>query len=249
MTALLYISYGMAKSGSTLGFRLVSAVLEEAGAPQEDIDLREAIPGAHARFVEVIRPRELAALKAYAKTRAKGPVVVKTHGGLWRCVEDGLREGWIIGHAIARDPRDIMLSMLDAAREKRAWGKGARPITDIEDALPVVRGQADKFAKWATAPGILPLAYEPLAFDTAGAAARIAAQLGVKVDAERCARIAKDAATNFNRGEPRRHEREMSPELTARIGDVFSGFIAHWCAPEFEAPRKKRGLLSRIARR
>ena len=89
MTPLIYVSYGMAKSGSTLAFRLVSAVLERAGHGQEDVDLRPLVPGADRRFVEVIRPRELAALRALAEARGR-IVAVKTHSGLWDCVLRGL---------------------------------------------------------------------------------------------------------------------------------------------------------------
>ena len=64
---LLYISYGMAKSGSTLGYQLVRTVLEQAGIAQSYIELPEVIRDAGLNFVEVIRPRELTALRDYAE--------------------------------------------------------------------------------------------------------------------------------------------------------------------------------------
>ncbi len=245
MRPLLYISYGMAKSGSTLGFALVSAVLEEAGIPQADLDLRDESISDQARFVEVIRPAELKALRGIAEMRAAAPIAIKTHCGLWDCVAKGLDEGWIMGHAICRDPRDIALSMMDASRDNRAWGRrDGQPLRHIEDALDYVRAHAEKFQKWAAHPAILPLSYEPLAFDTETAAARIAEQLGLEVDAKRVAKIARAGDTNLNKGLFRRHERELSAAVNDRVQREFAAFIDTWCAPEFTAP--KRGLLGRI---
>lgn len=245
MRPLLYISYGMAKSGSTLGFKLACAVLEEAGVPQSDLDLRTEMGGDHARFVEVIRPRELGILRRIAEARPRAPIVVKTHGGLWKCVEKGLAEGWIVGHAIARDPRDMALSMLDAAHDGRAWGaRDGRPHDSADDTLQTIRSQVEKFLRWAQTPGVLPLAYEPLAFATEDAAAAVAGQLGLEIDTAQAARAAKRQETNFNAGRSHRFETEMSAETSARIHAEFAEFIRDWCAPDFIAP--KRSLLTRL---
>ncbi len=249
MTPLIYVSYGMAKSGSTLAFRLVSAVLEQAGLGQEDVDLRPLIQGADRRFVEVIRPRELAALREIAEARGR-IVAVKTHSGLWDCVLRGLEEGWIAAHAVARDPRDVALSMMDAARQGRGWGGRTRPYGGIEETAPVIRAQVEKFQKWAAAPNVLPLAYEPIAFGAAGEAARIAAQLGLTVDAEAAAKAALAAGTNLNVGRPRRHRQEMAPVLSEAFAAEFGEFIRRWCAPDFAPPAPpRRGLLPRLGLR
>lgn len=239
---LIYISYGMAKSGSTLAFQLVNAILEEAGVAQEGLDYG---PTADGRFIGVIRPQELKRLAAIAADRDATPIAVKTHSGLWNCVTRGLDEGWVIGHAVCRDPRDIALSMMDASREQRAWGKrDGQPLRHVEDALDYVRAHAEKFEKWASHPGVLHLPYEPLAFDTETTAAAIAAQLGVEVDLRRCVKVAKASFTQLNKGRSRRYETELSAEVSRRIADEFAGFIERWCAPDFVAP--KRGLLARI---
>lgn len=225
MKPLIYISYGMAKSGSTLAYRLARAV---AGVDGPD------------DYAQVIRPKELAALRARAETTG-APVLVKTHGGLWNCVAEGLAEGWIIGHATCRDPRDITLSMLDAGARGDDWGRAT-----VDAALETIRAHVEKFERWATAPGMVALAYEPLAFDTADAAKTIARQLGRRATA-RVATTAADVAhaggTNRNKALPRRHEAEMDPLIAARIGTEFAGFIERWCAPGFAAP--KRGGLRR----
>lgn len=247
MTApLLYISYGMAKSGSTLAFELVTAILEEAGVAQADVDLSGAEGIDRPRFVSVIRPGELDHVAEMAKSRPRTPIAVKTHGGLWRCVAEGLDQGWIVGHAVCRDPRDIALSMMDASRNNEPWGrKNGQPLRHVEDALDYARGHAKKFQDWARHPAILPLSYERVAFDTEAVAGEIATQLGIETDVKRVARMAKAARTNFNVAKPRRHETEMSPAMSARIREEFGDFIDKWCDPGFEAP--KRSLLERLS--
>lgn len=242
---LIYISFGMAKSGSTLAFQLVSAILEEAGVPQYDLDLSEGEGIDQPRFVDVIRPTELAHIVSVAKARPQGPVVLKTHSGLWNCVAEGLDNGWIIGHATCRDPRDIALSMMDASRDNRPWGKrNGQPLRHVEDALDYVRGHSAKFQDWARHPSIMPISYERLAFDTEAVAADLAKQLGVDADFKRVAKIAKASATNFNKGRSRRHESELSAPVNDKIREEFADFIDQWCEPNYTPP--KRGLLSRL---
>ena len=245
---LLYISYGMPKSGSTLAYQLARAVAEASGAPQVQAPLN-AIRDSSANFVEVIRPKELDALLEYAETRAPGtPVVIKTHSGLWKCVEEAMEEGLVIGHAICRDPRDIALSMMDASRDGRAWGRRhGEPIRHIEDALEAVRGNAVKFEKWAAHPAIIPFAYPRVAFGSEEVIARIAGQLGVEVDAKRLAVLAKKGGTNFNKGVHRRHEKELSQPVAERIAAEFANFIETYCDDDFAPP--KRGLLNRLGLR
>ncbi|MEM8753053.1 MAG: sulfotransferase domain-containing protein [Pseudomonadota bacterium] len=216
MKPQIYICYGMAKSGSTLAYRLASAVAEAAGAPQGPAGLG----GGDGRYAAVIRPRELEALFAAERPR---PVVVKTHGGLWRKTAEALAAGRATALATCRDPRDAVLSMLDAGARGDDWGR-----SDVEAALKTVRAQVEKFEAWARAPNALVLPYERTAADPAGAAARIAEQIGAKVDAEACAKAALSAGTLLNRGRAHRHAAEMDPALAARIRDEFGAFIARW---------------------
>ena len=90
---LLYISYGMAKSGSTLAYQVLRQVLEEAGAPQPPLPLPSVITAGGLNFVEVIRPAELKELRGHAERADSLPIAIKTHCGLRNCVAEGLDEG------------------------------------------------------------------------------------------------------------------------------------------------------------
>ena len=242
---LIYISFGMAKAGSALAFNLVSAILEEAGVAQDDLDLRDGDQIDQPRYVNVIRPQELQHIYKVARARPKGPIVVKTHSGLWAKVAEAMDEGHVIGHAICRDPRDVALAMMDASRANKPWGKrDGQPLRHVEDALDYIRGHAGKFEDWARHPAILPLSYERAVFDTESVAAELARQLGVETDVKRVAKMAKAATVGFSAGKPRRHETELGPEVSAKIREEFAHFIDTWCDPAFEPP--KRGWLSRL---
>lgn len=225
---LVYITYGMPKSGSTLAFNLTRAVLEDAGVTQTPV---EAVAPGVFNFVEVIRPVELSALYDAARKAPKRPVAVKTHSGLWGCVERALAEGRVMAQANCRDPREIALSMIDAGRENRAWGKrNGEVIATPRDALPAVQAHVGKFAKWAAQPGVLTLNYDLVAFDTERAAGRIAAHLGLDVDVAACARAALAHGNLRNKAIRARWRDEMSARDAALYAETFADFIARHVA-------------------
>lgn len=242
---LIYICYGMPKSGSTLAFNLTRAVLEDAGITQGPLDAPEAVKPGVMNYIDVIRPNELAALCDAADTLDETPIAIKTHGGLWGCVERALTAGWARGQAVCRDPREVALSMLDAAREDRTWGKrNGIPMLTLQDALPAVRAHIDKFDTWAAHPNVMTLTYDELAFDTVIAASKIAAHLDVTVNETQCARAALSMLGQFNRGIEQRWRQEMSKDDIARFADEFGDFIeAHGFGREAAS---KGGLLTKL---
>ncbi|MGB0505343.1 MAG: hypothetical protein ACPGGK_04025 [Pikeienuella sp.] len=221
---LIYISYGMPKSGSTLAYRLISAILSAAG--DEQLPLPGFASNAGVNYAKVINPATLAQLTNGVTTTNAGLTAVKTHCGLWNCVTKGLNQGWLAAHAICRDPRDIALSMLDAGRNDRAWGKrNGIPLTNFDDALAAVRGHADKFEGWAAHPAVLTLDYETLAFNTERAAKLVAEQLRIDIDAKACAKAAQSAPTQRNKVASDRWRTELTPEQNIRAVKAFGDFI------------------------
>ncbi|MEM9011208.1 MAG: hypothetical protein AAGE18_08280 [Pseudomonadota bacterium] len=219
----------MAKGGSTLAFQLTRAILEAAGHLQPK--LRAGVPAEKKiNFMQAMTPQLLNPALREIERRQLSLVAIKTHGGVRSCSLKALRRGQMIGQAVARDPRDIALSMLDAAASGGAWGerKGVTKAT-LEDAMIHVRGHIGRFEEWAAHAEILTLDYERLAFDTEAAAGEIAGQLGVDVDLAACTAQAKARFTQFNKGVPHRHRQEMAAEDIERYSLEFAEFIQRWC--------------------
>ena len=244
--APLYLSYGMPKSGSTLAFELTRTMLELAGVRQERIapELTQ-----ESNFVLRLDGEALKTLKS-AAGETGGPVVIKTHSIQYPRAGKMLARGALSGHAVCRDPRDMALSMLDAAREGRAWGKGPDgPFRNVPDTIKLLHACVRSFNKWAESPNVIPIHYERLAFDTESVAREIAAQLGIDVDIPKAIEIAVGSKfIQFNRGTSQRWKSEMDAADARLLEAEFGDFIRTWChdIPAAPKPRKpSRGLFAR----
>jgi hypothetical protein len=229
-TPLIYISYGITKSGSTLAFHLAKAILDMAGFGQNRLSDAATMPGRLINYVERIGESQMEAIGR--ETEALGyPIVIKTHAPPTPAVRAWIAAGRVQGHCVFRDPRDIALSLMDHGARSRARGKEAfAGIISLDDALREIRLQVVFFREWARCPGFLPLGYDDVAFDTQAAVVRICAQLGVDVDPAEVERVAKtERFTQFNKGIRSRHRREMASEDSARIRSEFQDLIGEFC--------------------
>jgi hypothetical protein len=245
----LYVSYGMPKSGSTLAFELTRTMLEMAGENQDKISSPAIHTDSPINFVKAFDKTTLTSLQQATATRS-GPCVVKTHSKLFPVAAKELRAGQLFGQAVCRDPRDIALSMLDAAREGRAWGNGPNgPFRQVEETIPRIRTQINNFLAWASCENILALHYEQVAFDTEAAAARIAAQLGIVADLPKIIdRVVNERFTQKNRAIPQRWKIDMKPDDAAKLAVEFAEFIETHCSevpphPVILKPKKSRFSL------
>lgn len=109
----------MPKSGSTLAFELTRTMLEMAGHRQERLSGSVVHPDYPINFVQTLDQTTLEGLQRETCSHT-GPLIIKTHSNLRPCIIQLLSQGELMGQAVCRDPRDISLSMLDAAREGRA---------------------------------------------------------------------------------------------------------------------------------
>jgi hypothetical protein len=245
----LYVSYGMPKSGSTLAFELTRTMLELAGVAQPKIAEGVTDPAYEINFVNRLDGPAFDRLCDEANIIAR-PVVIKTHSRLFPRLEKLLHEGKLMGHAVCRDPRDMALSMLDAAREGRAWG-GAdgclfKTVADTEKRLSKC---IQMFMKWTETSNIMPIHYERLAFDTEVVAAEIAAQLGIVVDIPKAIEVVTGTKfTQLNRGISQRWKTEMNPADARRLEITFKEYIEAFCSevPAVPKPHKPRsGFLAK----
>lgn len=239
--APLYLSYGMPKSGSTLAFELTRTMLELAGVPQVKIGAGVTDPETQINFVHKLDGPGYEKLRDEARALAR-PIVIKTHSRLFPRLEKLLQSGKLLGHAVCRDPRDMALSMLDAAREGRAWGgneEGSyKTVADTERRL---QKSIEMFMQWAESPNVMPIHYERLAFDTESVAGEIAAQLGITVDIPRAIEIATGTKfTQFNRGKSQRWKTEMDPADARRLENTFKAYIETYCSEVPSAPMVRK---------
>lgn len=239
----LFLSYGMPKSGSTLAFELTRTMLELDGVPQDKLDGGVISATADVNFVLELDGESFKALKEQTRSLAR-PLVIKTHSKLFPRVKRALASGAVLGHAVCRDPRDIALSMLDAAREGRAWGTGPDgPFRTVADTEKRLHAGIRHFLAWAETPNVMPIHYERLAFDTAAVAGEIAAQLGIETDLERVIRIVtREKFTQLNQGISQRWKTQMDPSDARRLEKSFADFIGRFCAdvPQRPAPIKPK---------
>jgi hypothetical protein len=229
---MLVLSYGIPKSGSTLGFELARAVAEAGGHPQT------LLPGKNrtgaVNITNLLGRENVERLMAAAPGAA--PLVVKTHIRItledWEFLDDLARKGAIQVHAIYRDPREICLSLMDAGAKAKPglFSKGAfRRNTSLDKTIKKVGFRLEDFRVWASISNALVLRYDDVAFDTARTVQRIGAHMGVAIDATRAAAIAADVTQNRftqkNKAVPKRYLTDMNADQIAQSTRAFSTFI------------------------
>ncbi len=226
MAPLLYFSYGMTKTGSTLAFQLVRSALDLCGFPQDRVPLDVVNPVLRRNFVNHITPRQMEELKDEARKRGY-PIALKTHMRPDPCVVEAIQSGEAIAHACYRDPRDMALSMLDhGAQSRETGGEEFAEITTLAQAFENIRSQHDSLTAWLRLPNVMPLYFGDIAFNTADTARRILAQLKLKLDPHVLAEVVHTQRfTQKNKALPLRYPDEMDPALAAEIGTEFAPLI------------------------
>jgi hypothetical protein len=251
-TPLIYISYGMPKSGSTLAFELTKVILELNGFKQKRLS-RAAIPTDEpVNAADALNAANLEAIEREAAALGY-PIVVKTHHALTPDVRAWIAEGRIHGHCVYRDLREIALSMMDHGARARARGRKAfSAIGSIEDALRNIRRQVPVFQDWARQPGFVPLYYDDVAFETQATVRRLCAQMKLEADPARVERRVKRwRFTQYNKGVRGRFH-EMAPQDGERILREFQAYyeaFIHPHGPPPPPPEPERGLWGKLLRR
>ncbi len=226
MAPLLYFSYGMTKTGSTLAFQLVRSALDLCGFPQDRVPLDVVNPVLRRNFVNHITDRQLVELKDEAKKRGY-PIALKTHMRPDPGVVEMIQSGEAIAHACYRDPRDMALSMLDHAQKSRdSGGEEFAELTSLEQTFTNIRSQHDSLTAWLRLPNVMPLYFEDIAFNTVETARRILKQLKLKIDPEVLADVVHTQRfTQKNKALRARHIEQMDATLSAEIATEFAPLI------------------------
>ena len=134
-----------------------------------------------------------------------------------------LQQGHATAHAIYRDPRDIALSMLDHGARARAKGKPAfAEYRTIDDTIEPIRHQTNSLLAWLSLPGVRPLFYDDLAFETARTLGVITRELGIPAHEDTIREVMTNRFTQFNVGARNRYLQEMDGAQSARFRRIFA---------------------------
>jgi len=210
MKPLIYFSYGMTKTGSTLAYHIAHVALEDAGCEQPKIPAPMVEEWRKINFITHLSKQDVDALWEITKTLGY-PLLVKTHTRPDPAVIAAINAGQAIASVASRDPRDMALSMLDHG--KKARRRGVLPFAEIQtiaDTVVSIREQLESRDAWLELPNTLPLNYEEIAFDTETIAEQLLDHMGIPGNPAQIAKTAKARFTQLNKGIPHRHETEMS---------------------------------------
>lgn len=231
---MLIIAYGIPKTGSTLTFELLRAMLITKGFSQDldSMDRRIVEPldaRAKRNFYGEMSRADIETL--LAKIGPKDRIAVKTHA--WFDVKpyswlDALcekREVQII--ASYRDPRDICLSLVDAANRARDAGAQAfSNVRDLAHATKKVKRRVNDFRIWGSFANTVRVDYNEVAFNPTKTLDALERALDLVCDREEVLRYAfKEAITLKNKAAPHRHEDELDDAQRGVLDDQFRGFL------------------------
>lgn len=224
---MLVISYGITKSGSTLGFEVIKAVLSEAGYPQKRLSM---IPERHNKNFIGVLDRDLL-YKLLDETDGDRAIVVKTHSGydrsIFHTLEECIHDGRLKVQTSFRDPREVCLSLLDEGRKTRAQGFGPfGEFETLDQAANSFDNQIKNFRLWGSLSDCLLMPYNEVAFSPEDAIKRIADWLGVSVNLDSVLDLAYNKAyTKKSTAVKNRYQKEMDPTDIENLESRFESFI------------------------
>lgn len=239
--ARLFISYGIPKAASTFAWQLIKRIALAGGLPVATLSLLSKGRQSPEDYIDPVTEENLQLIRADV---GDAPVVIKTHGGPTAAAVRLVEEGEAVVFASCRDLRDVALSLLDHGARSRARGiADFAELRTITDTLPLLDDQVARLEQWMLSCTPLLIAYDEICFDTTVTIERIAARLGVRVDAAAIlAEFAADKAAigQLNKGERRRFERELGARDSAMIVQRFHVYYQRYLPHELSAEPARR---------
>ncbi len=223
---VIIISYGVEKSGSTLAFEMTKAIVELNGHPQarladglvnEGPAINEVGPWTDERLSQLV--------EATRGTK----IVVRTHHAPRRLSSSHVLEyidaGEVRIQVVFRDPRDMVVSMIDDGVRARALHERRHSdIRTVDDAIPLLGRRLRALRQWGWFPS-LRLPYEVFAFDRARGPQLIAEYLAMTADPGAVWGRLEGRHTRRNVGRPHRYRTELWPGEITRIERAFPLYL------------------------
>ena len=242
----VYISYGVPKSASTFLYQIIEEIIRTDGCSPVRLGPPFCPHGSVENYIDPITAPILQTITERVNPRG---VVLKTHSALPEDVKELIEAGQVLASAVIRDPREIALSMLDHGRRSRRWGQSAfAEYHEIEDTLPSIDAQFERFLTWEGSSRVLVFTFNQVCFETRNTIGRIARQLSMKIDASSVLRPFKQRGGigQFNKGGALRYH-EMDPNtqeiFLKRYAPIYERFGFDTAAAERERLRQARRSL------
>lgn len=230
---LLYVSYGIRKSGSTLAFETTRRAFEVNGIPQYRLSDNAVCKGHDINFVRDWNDEQILDSLIKEADELKSTVIIKTHRPPSERIKELANDGLVIGHILCRDPRDLALSMLDHGRKARRNGEKAfSNVHDIEQAMYLIKNSLEQFYKWVEIPNFFINSYEEMILNFQEFGNKLKRQTGLEFNPDDIFEyVNKNRFTQFNKGVVRRFEKEMSEShqnmFYGEFGDFINKYILH----------------------
>jgi hypothetical protein len=234
---VIYISSGMEKSGSTLTYNLTRFLLEAAGCPhiQLSAEVRQGVKVApHVNHVREFTPEVVADVIAATDRAGPGSILsLRTYAGPTSHALEMFRVRKVRHHITIQDPRDIALSLMEAARRRESIGRPLRRRSDnLEDTFSLISAAIERVSQWASIEGALLLRYEETASSHKATIDNILRQLQLALSrAEYESVFAKAVgmiSKQFNVRAINRYRREMSAEDQQLVIKTFPAFYQEY---------------------
>lgn len=222
---MFVICFGAQKTGSTLCFQLISALLEARGHEQAGIPSGAVEDGRVQHFAPKnwsADPAWLALLASHATDPRL--YAIKFHGPCTPELAGLIDEGKVTAIVNTRDPRDVALALRDTGRRKSS-GAFSR-INGIGDAIKRARAGAKVTQAWLRKSEFV-ADYEQVAFDTTTFLKRASQKLQLEEPGEEESRKlysrASDATTTRNVMRSRRFMHEWTSAQAAIYSELLEG--------------------------
>lgn len=220
---MIYLSYGLLKSASTLTYQVTEEILRQAG--RTPCILRQPLRPALS-VTNYFDNIDLPLIRRIQNAAKGADVVIKTHQLPAPEVLALVEQGDILASVSFRDPREIALSMVDHGERSRRWAiPEFSECAGVLDCCPSIDEQIEVLRVWCAIPRVERIAYNEICFDMPSVIARLARQMGVLVDigAVEEAFLDKKLVGQFNKGVRDRFH-EMTAAESAHFLERYARF-------------------------
>ena len=227
---MILLSNSMPKTGSTIMATYQERLLELAGCRSGQCRLKRGFGG---RYIDAPTRKNLLKL-IYINSRF-GSSVVKNHWDYSEEIKFLAKTRLAKVTMCFRDPRDIILSILDHGKRSRDSGIMSghfSEYTNVKDTFPYVKRLVEKFDKWKNIGNVFYVKYEDMMSSPVDILEEMAKFLEWSVPNDSIRELIdqlelkKTKSHNFNKGTVERWKDEMSKNDIEMTTNAFNEFLS-----------------------